>query len=111
VICRIHCSPDLKIGDTFAFFNMLGYIPLSIILLNILVKVDTINGALTFRILGPMLSVPVVFVEIEMNKFFNSCIENLKSENMSTPQILVNCITLLMIKYLKIHNFLYPQCR
>jgi hypothetical protein len=25
--------------------------------------IDTINGALTFRILGPMLSVPVVFVE------------------------------------------------
>ena len=25
------------------------------------------------------------------------------------PEILVNYITLLMIKYLKIHNFLYPQ--
>jgi hypothetical protein len=30
-----HFTPEIKIGDTFAFFNMFGYIPLSSILLNI----------------------------------------------------------------------------
>ena len=42
-------------------------------------------------------------------KFFTSCIENLGSEKCRLPQILVSYITLLMIKYLKIHNLLYPQ--
>jgi hypothetical protein len=28
-------TPEIKIGDTFSFFNMFGYIPLYSILLNI----------------------------------------------------------------------------
>ena len=43
------------------------------------------------------------------NKFFASCVENLRSEKCRLPQILVNYITLLMIKYIKIHNLLYPS--
>jgi hypothetical protein len=43
------------------------------------------------------------------NKCFTSCVANLKSENIQLPLILVNYLTLLIIKYLKIHNLLYPQ--
>ena len=43
------------------------------------------------------------------NKFFTSCVENLRSENMSTSTNLSKLLNLSIIKYLKIHNLLYPQ--
>ena len=42
------------------------------------------------------------------NKFFTSCIENLRSENMST---LTNFSKLYNFVNDKIHNLLYPHCR
>jgi hypothetical protein len=52
---------------------------------------QTISGNCATHIIGWPRPIDIVNT---FNKLFTSCIENLRSKNMSTPQILINYITL-----------------